>query len=255
MTHRITDFGNSYMTWMVPADPNDRRKPGHMPWGNSARILIDARCTIVDERRGITEELYLIAPCRTEWMYRETELIQDPSGEYRVIFSQERQLFVGKKIAEEGARDRSVSTEVFTALDFTITSIAADQLTTDREVVDATMANRPLVGKTEIVDDAFGLRATLEYPIRTMNFHPERVRFQVDTGPLIFPDLAAPHEWLIDRCKLAHTVYNTFDYAEFVCKQPTPLVRDGSDVASIFHYSDFRRLPVTNTLFCPANAQ
>jgi hypothetical protein len=88
-----------------------------------------------------------------------------------------------------------------------------------------------------------------------MNFHPERVRFQVDTGPLIFPDLAATAEHLIDRCKLAHTVYNTFEYAEFVCKQPTPLVRDGSEVASIYHYSDYRRLAVTNTLFSAANSR
>jgi hypothetical protein len=53
----------------------------------------------------------------------------------------------------------------------------------------------------------------------------------------------------IERCKLAHTVYNTFDDAEFVCKRPTPLVVDGETVASIFHYSEYHRLQVTNELF------
>ena len=89
----------------------------------------------------------------------------------------------------------------------------------------------------------------LEYPIRTMNYHEERVRFQVDTGPLIFPDLEADTERLIDRCYLAHTVYNNFTYAEFVCKQPTPLVVDGAEVASIYHYSFYKSLNVTNEFF------
>src|SRR6188472_4313741 len=113
MTVEITDFANSYMTWNAPADLNDKRKPGHMPWGNSARILIDARCTIIDEKNERVEELFLVAPCRTEWMYRETEMIQNPSGEYRVIFIQDRQLYVGKKITEETARGKSTSTSWF----------------------------------------------------------------------------------------------------------------------------------------------
>jgi hypothetical protein len=97
---QMTDFGNSYMTWEAPHDFSDTRVPGHKPWGNSARILIDARCTITDDASGRSEELYLVAPCRTEWMYQEENLFQNPSGEYRVIFTQDRQLSVGKKIVE-----------------------------------------------------------------------------------------------------------------------------------------------------------
>jgi hypothetical protein len=56
-------------------------------------------------------------------------------------------------------------------------------------------------------------------------------------------------ERLIDRCSLAHTVYNTFTYAEFVCKRPTPLIVDNTEVASIYHYSLFKNLAVTTELF------
>ena len=128
MSVEITDFSNSYMTWNAPANLNDTRKPGHMPWGNSARILIDARCTIIDENNGTVEELFLVAPCRTEWMYRETEMIQNPSGEYRVIFSQDRQLSVGKKISEDTEREKSISTEWFNTLVFDIDLMPAKVL-------------------------------------------------------------------------------------------------------------------------------
>ena len=69
------------------------------------------------------------------------------------------------------------------------------------------------------------------------------------TGEEVYSSIYSMAESPIDRCKLAHAVYNTFDYAEFVCKQPTPLVRDGAEVAWIYHYSDYHRLAVTHTLF------
>jgi hypothetical protein len=246
-----TDFNNSYMTWSAPHNAADTRKPGHMPWGNAARIMIDARCTILDSAGNLADELYLIAPCRTEWMYRETGMIQNPSGEYRQIFSQPHALqkTVGKSISEDGpiAHGPAISTGVFDWIRFDIAAKPSTRLATDREVVDATMRNAPIVAKTSF--SANGYTAILEYPIRTMNFHEERRRFQVDTGPLIFPDLDDPAERLIDRCSLAHTVYNTFTYAEFVCKRPTPLVVDGADVASIYHYSLFKNLDVATELF------
>jgi hypothetical protein len=245
-----TDFNNSYMTWSASHNFADTRKPGHMPWGNAARIMIDARCTITDESGAVVDELYLIAPCRTEWMYRETELIQSPSGEYRVIFSEphQLQLTVGKWIDESNVvRGPAVTTEGFNWIKFTINPKPATKLDTDQAVVDATMRNLPINARTSFTVD--GLTAMLEYPVRTMNYHEERVRFQVDTGPLIFPDLAAEADQLIDRCYLAHTVYNTFTYAEFVGKQPTPLVIDGREVTSIYHYSRYWQLDVINELF------
>ncbi|MCC6944183.1 MAG: hypothetical protein IT335_06375 [Thermomicrobiales bacterium] len=246
-----TDFNTSYMTWSAEANLNDTRKPGHMPWGNAARIMIDARCTILDQDGSLADELYLIAPCRTEWMYRETELIQNPSGEYRQIFSEPHALqrSVGKSMIENGpiAHGPATSTNGFTWIRFTIQRRTSRRLPTDQAVVDATVANLPIVAKTRY--ESNGSIAILEYPIRTMNFHEERGRFQVDTGPIIFPDLDATAERLIDRCYLAHTVYNNFTYAEFVGKQPTPVMVGGAEVASIYHYSFYKNLDVTTELF------
>lgn len=248
-TVETTDFNNSYMTWEANHNFADTRKPGHMPWGNAARIMIDARCTLIDSDGTLADELYLVAPCRTEWMYRETEMIQNPSGEYRAIFSEPHklQLGVGKHIEELNARGPAGSTDVFNWIKFDITARSSTRLDTDQDVVDATKHNVPIIAKTSF--EVNGIKAILEYPVRTMNYHDERVRFQVDTGPLIFPDLEADAENYIDRCYLAHTVYNNFTYAEFVCKRPTPLVIDGKTVASIYHYSYYKALEVTNEFF------
>jgi hypothetical protein len=246
---RMTDFGNSYMTWIVDPDLTDKRVPGHMPWGNSARILIDARCAITGG--GKTEEFYLIAPCRTEWMYRDDTVIQNPSGEYRVIFSQQRSLAVGKSMTESGPAPRSTTNERMKSLVFTIQEFPdVTVLPTDDDVIAATQANLPISAVTELADEANGIRVTLEYPVRTMNINPERHRFQVDTGPLAAPvleQIASEEHW-IDALALAHTIYNRFDRADFVYKRNTPLLRDGKEVALIRHYSEYRAYPAKHTL-------
>lgn len=248
---QLTDFGNSYMTWIVDADLTDTRKPGHMPWGNSARILIDARAAITKD--GKTEQYYLIAPCRTEWMYRDDTVIQNPSGEYRVIFSQDRSLSVGKHITESGPAPRSAPIEGrMKSLVFTINHFPeATPLPTDDDVIAATQANVPISAVTTLTDEANGFTVEFEYPIRTMNINPEKHRFQVDTGPIVAPVMEnlAKEEFWIDALALAHTVYNRFDKAEFVYKRNTPLIRNGEEVATIRHYSEYHIYPAKHELF------
>jgi hypothetical protein len=246
----MADFGNSYMTWIVDPDLTDKRVPGHMPWGNSARILIDALCTVTKD--GTREEFYLIAPCRTEWMYRDEGIIQNPSGEYRVIFSQDRSLSVGKSMTESGTASRSTTNERMKSLIFTIAEFPhASTLPTDDAVIAATEANLPISARTVLTDEANGFTVELEYPIRTMNINPEKHRFQVNTGPIVAPvleHLEVEEHW-IDALALAHTVYNRFDRAEFVYKRNTPLIRDGKEVAIIRHYSEYHAYPVQHSLF------
>lgn len=247
----VTDFYRSYMCWGIEPNFEDTRQPGHVKWRNEVRILIDARCTITNDATGDREEFYLIAPCRTEWMYRDTELIQNPSGEYRVIFSEGRQLYVGKSIHESVLRHGPSSpTTGFNYVIFKITENDADLLADEAAIIEETANGiRPIIARTEIVNAERGLRATLEYPIRTMNFNREHNRFQVDTGPLIFPDLAVEAEFRIDTLKMAHAVFNTLDYVEFVCKQPTPVEVNGEKVTTIYHYSDYRNLNAVTTFF------
>jgi hypothetical protein len=250
----VTDFYRSYMCWGVEPNLEDKRLPGHMKWRNEVRIRIDARCTITNDATGTSEEFYLVAPCRTEWMYRDTGVIQNPSGEYRVIFSDDRQLYVGKSIHESVLRHGpSTSTSGYNYVKFKITENDAEPLADEAAIVAETRDGiRPIIAKTEIINADRGLRATLEYPVHTMNYNDERTRFQVDTGPLIFPDLDVEAEHLIDTLSLAHAVYNKLDYVEFVLKRPTPVEIDGQTVTTIYHYSDFRNLNA-NTTFYAAN--
>lgn len=245
-----TDFSRSYMYWTVPPNPNDTRKPGHMGWGNSVRINLEARLEVTDESTGQSDEFFLIAPCRTEWMYRDDVVFQLPSGEYRVVFSRGRHRGLGKRISYEGEASRSGPTDnTYRYLDFEVVKYpVATALKDDVEAVEATWRGLPLVARTEIEDRERRVRAVLEYPIKTMNVHHTRARFQVDTGPVLWPDFASTEEHLIDRLEMAHVGYNRLDRAEFIIRRPTAIEKDGREVARSLHYSDRRSFPARHTL-------
>ena len=123
------------------------------------------------------------------------------------------------------------------------------RLESDREVVQATEDYLPIIARTEISSNSTGLRAIIEYPVKTMNVQTERQRMQVDTGPLAFADLDAAVDRNIERLSMAYVCYNTYDVAEFVLRKPTPVMKDGREVGSVVDYSEVRRIPAKTTLY------
>jgi hypothetical protein len=230
------------MTW-VPQDPD----------GNIARIQLDAACTIANPDSGSAETFYLIAPCRSERMYLDTPLFQMPNYEFCGIWSDTEMLILRTHwiserdhrehggYGERPARFRGVRLDVRTFAE-------AQPLPTPASVVEATLANRPLIARTELRDARSGQTAVLEYPVKTMNVarHPDR--FQIDTGPLIVPDFTSASAHQIERFDVAHVVYNTLDRAEFILRRPTP-VAEGSPPVLTTDYSEVRILPARTTLF------
>jgi len=248
-----TDFANSYHTRHAESDLKDTRKPGHMKWGNWARILLDARCVLTDERSGESDEFFLIVPCRTEWMYRDDVLFQVPSREYRVLWSRSRHISMGRAMTYMGEPDSVEVTERFTSLAFAIQPLpGAQDLETEEDVIEAIKERLPIVAQTEIWDSERQMRAVIEYPVRTISFQTEKKRFQVDTGPVALPDFGSTREHWIEWFSMAHVIYNTFDRAEFIVRRPTPIEKDGKEVCTVPHYSERQIFEAKHTMFCGA---
>lgn len=230
----IIDFANSYMTWF----PRNE--------GNIARIQLDAACTLLDEQTGASETFYLIAPCRAERMYLDTPLFQLPNYEFCGIWSAHDYLII--RTAWASAQDNRQYGLHSDRWDVRLDRrhlAAARHLPHDAAIVEATLANLPLVARTTL-PSVQGKRAILEYPIKTMNLMKAAPRFQVDTGPLILPDFAKTVERPIEAFELAHVVYHTFDKAEFILRKPVPLAEPTTD------YSEVQIGPAQHEIWCGA---
>jgi hypothetical protein len=81
-----------------------------------------------------------------------------------------------------------------------------------------------------------------------MNTNRERDVYQVDTGPVAFPDLGGGHERHVDRISLAFLAFNAPDFTDFVIETPT-LVGEGERAGETHHYSRLMSLQAENRLF------
>ena len=107
----------------------------------------------------------------------------------------------------------------------------------------------PLVAQTEIHNKKTGLRAILEYPIKTMNIDRDNNIYQVDTGPLALPDLTRREDSALGTVRLAFVAFNQPHFADFVIEQLTPITKDDVEVAEVYHYSNPISLTASNRIF------
>ena len=247
------DYSRSFLRWTTAPAQSEVRTPGHMPYGNSVRILLDARARVIDLAAGSDEEFYLIAPCRTEWMYRDDSCIQQPGGEYRLAWAQrrDRALRFSRDLANPDPKPQPTPIDDrYLELEYALTPLPSPRPAIDNAaLVAAAKSLAQVVVQTEVSNAAGSRRAVLEYPVKTFNYHPERVLFQMDTGPMLWADLdsadADPLCWL----RLAHTVFNRFDWAEFVIRGPTPYVVNGAPVGQVEDYQHVVAQPARHTFF------
>ena len=243
------NFQSSYMTWDLPPRPDSRPHARHnIPLGNKARIQLEALVDVIHEG-GRREQFVLIAACRTEWVYAESGLFQLPSREYRNIYSLTEQRSMGSGITHDGESTRGEPvTDMFRSIEIDVARHGRSRVLEDAAAInEATENNIPLVGRTEIRGE--GRTYVLEYPIRTMNFRPENSSFQVDTGPLLAPDLESGEKKSINRLEMAHIAYNRLDRAELILRRPTLITDDaGREMTQVLHYSEVRQHPAATQI-------
>ena len=122
------------------------------------------------------------------------------------------------------------------------------ELPSNAAIREETYRFAPLVSQTEIRNEDTSLRAVIECPVKTVNTRREDDCYQVDTGPIAFPDLSKRPERLVDTLSLAFVAFNAPHFADFVIEAPTAVGPANSDL-NVHHYSKLISLPARNRLF------
>jgi hypothetical protein len=232
------DFSRSFVTFFGRND------------GNIARIQIDAACTLIDERTGARRAYYLIAPCRAEEVYVDSSLLVIPNYEFAGIFTEDECLLIRTHWrSDRDNREYGRTTERFDHVEIALrTNADAHPLADSAAILAATLANAPLVGQTEVRDEERGMRAVLEYPIKTMNVLRATAQYQVDTGPVLLPDFASTTPREIEQFDLAYILFHQFDQAEFILRKPVSIVPE-EPRAVVTDYSIACTWQAHNTIF------
>jgi len=185
------------------------------------RFNLEASCTIHDDATGKRTELFVSAPCRTEYTIATRNLFQVPSGEFRFPFSRYYRLSLAKRPSTE-QEELSVAplSEAFAEHHIDLRTFAdVTELTDAGQIAQATLSNDLLNAVSTYRDTARGLTVAIEYPVNLINLNVADDEFQVCTGPIILPDLATWDGAEVKRVFLAHVAFTAFDHVEFILQR------------------------------------
>lgn len=217
---------------------------------NEVRFWIESRTWVRNEMAGICEEFYQTASCKSENTFCETGLFKQDNYDYLPIFSATYGL-IFRRPAHRNDRYRETRpySEMFGGYDLHVVEGASvRELPSNASIREETYRFAPLVSQTEIRNDDTGLSALIECPVKTMNTRREDDRYQVDTGPIAFPDLSKRPDRLVDCLLLAFVAFNTPHFADFVIEAPTA-VDPANPNLTVHHYSKIVSLPARNRVF------
>ena len=141
-------------------------------------------------------------------------------------------------------RQAGKCSDAFTEMNIDRREVSGQLLTTTEEIVAAVLNNRPLVSQTEFsLPD--GLDVFLEYPVKVINASKREMFYQIDTGPVLVPDLTAFNEiHPISLLRLAFMAHNTMGCTEMLMNVPTAI----GDGISVNHFSRVMKVRAVNRM-------
>ena len=224
----MINFPRSSFTWKAhPWKPDPFYKwtggfVGEHGQAYHVRFTLEARCVLRDGDGAEVAELFLGAPCRSEYTIASENLFQIPSGEWRMAFSRSSIPAIAQRTSTEAEEVQARSlADAFQDYQIDIRSYpAADLLTLIDAITDSTLACDAQNARSIYCDELSGLEVELEYPINVMNLNEAVGQFQGCTGPLLLPDLATWDGRDIHRVFVAHAAFSRFDRVEFILRRP-----------------------------------
>ena len=233
------DYGRSFIIGKSPA--------------NEVRFWIESRTHVIDREAGTTTEYIQAASCKSENTFAPEDLFRKDNYDFLPVFSPDyAAVFRRHGYLNSDYREICPADAYWDGQKKDLVEADSTELAGSEEFLAATYENLPLVAQTEIWNEQSGLRAIIEYPVKTMNTIRQSLSYQVDTGPVAFPDLSRRYDPQVECISLAFVAFNATHFADFVIEVPTPVCADGTkgdELAKIYHYSQIESFEAKNRMY------
>ncbi len=253
---QAVDFSRSFISFRVDWEKKKSQTASHKPpyTLNNCRIELECVCTI-EGQDGFSEQFALGASCKTERVGVDQDIWTEPNADFVPLFGREKFLILkafdraGKTVklyppslGNQPERQVGSIAENYNSGGIKIVRTKAEVLDSPQAIVEATLANEPLIAITQLSGSRY--TATLEYPVKSMNANERDWVYQTDTGPMLLPDFERQPDDLIAGMELAYSAFNCPDWIELLVRVPTPI----ADGISVHHYSRSLHLDAHNQM-------
>ena len=252
------DFARSFFTFRVDTLKKPPITTTHkmVVSLNNARIQIDCRCEVREIQNGRTNEFLLGASCKTEYVNVEQGIWTEPNADFIPVLSHDQFLSIktfdhaGRRVllypperGEQPHRQLVGVNESFDSVNIHVHWSQAAELTDVGEVIDSTLKNYPLMARTELKTSRY--EAQIDYPVKTINVGEREHFYQIDSGPVLLPDLSREPGDLLAGMDLAFAGFNDHSWTEFLVRDKTT----PGDGMTVYHYCRPVRMETSNRLF------
>ncbi len=251
------DFSRSFFTFRIDIAKKQAVTTSHKlkVQLNNGRIMADCICDLT-RPDGSSVQYVLGASCKSERVGVDADIWTEPNADFAPVISQDRYLLIKRwdrvdkgvmlhppTLGPQPQRQCGATADAYDNVKINIHRVEARVLPSTQHVVEAGLADQPLVARTEFDTDD-GWHAALEYPIKTINLSDRDELFQPDTGPVLWPQNPGSFEWPEESLQLAYIAFHQPDWAELLINAPTEI----ADGISVHHYSKPLRVDCTNTM-------
>ncbi len=218
---------------------------------NQVRFWVESRMRYVDEKNNIVEDYYQCGSCKSEDTFAEQNLFYEDNYDFTPVFGPFYGIiFRRKAYLNDNYKSCRKAADMWNGQEYKLKEATNfKKLESTEEIRKATHDAIPLVAQTEIENKKLGIKAIIEYPIKTMNINDSKNKYQVDTGPVLLPDLSLKPTRMVDIIQLAYVAFNIENFADFVIEVPTPIIKNEKELCQVYHYSKIISLEAKNTLF------
>ena len=237
------DYGRSFLNTDGQGDPTH----------NSVRFWVESRCVISDPQTGKSVELYQAGSCKSEDTFAKWNLFNTDGTknyDFLPIFSQEERLIFRRAVQRmpEGQWPSYRTVQPTSAIAWgrilpSLRKFTGRVLADPEQIYKAIRSGKVIVGQTSLRNERTGRTAVIEYPIKTINWRTADKAWQVDTGPILLPDLSVSPDQSLHKIELAYIAFNTFEWADFVVERPTTVADE-----QVYHYSGLVHKQTRNVL-------
>ncbi|MBM3725241.1 MAG: hypothetical protein FJW40_07445 [Acidobacteria bacterium] len=218
---------------------------------NRVRFWVESRTRIFPPDGAAPIDYHQCASCKSENTFAPKDLFHQDNYDFLPIFGpDDGVIFRRKAWLNPNYKQVRPASELWGGQLYKLVPPRRVRLLrSNREIRQATHAGLPIVAQTEIANPETRLRAIIEFPVKTMNIHDTRDLYQVDSGPVAFPDLSRRYPHPAEALSLAFVAFNAPGFADFVIEAPAPVSESGREVTRVHHYSRLESLPAANRLF------
>lgn len=253
----VCDFSKSFVRWGLDTTQKapltvSQETPFTL---NLVRAPAECLAEFTEVGSGAKSSYLLGASCKTEQVNVDRDIWHHPNADFCMVAGDKQ--FLGLKrwdktekgimrhppsLGVQPERQVEEAEDAFTHYAVEIRKTAGRAITDIEELISILEAGGAIVSRTEI--QTAGWHCALEYPVKTINYSTRERYYQVDTGPVLFPDPDSGFSDFPGSFHLAYVAHNHPAWTEFLLCVPTPLTPD----ISVHHFEKSVRMECHNSM-------